>query len=92
MNPQVNTGFRYTTGLVSRHLIKKGYRFSCCDLYFEGLEFARIRGSGEEYFECNLLEFPLFIEFDVIFACDVLEHIAEDTNALSQLFEALKHG
>jgi hypothetical protein len=28
----------------------------------------------------------------VIFACDVLEHIAEDTNALSQLFEALKHG
>jgi len=80
------------TGLLSKHLVKKGYRVSCCDLFFEGLLFARERGSGDEYFQCNLLEFPFFNEFDVILACDVLEHIAEDTNALSQLFEALKPG
>lgn len=80
------------TGLLSKQLVKKGYRVSCCDLFFEGLLFARERGSGDEYFQCNLLEFPFFNEFDVILACDVLEHIAEDTNALSQLFEALKPG
>lgn len=80
------------TGLLSKHLVKKGYRVSCCDLFFEGLLFARERGSGDEYFQCNLLDFPFINEFDVILACDVLEHIDDDASALLGIYDALKPG
>lgn len=80
------------TGLVSQYLTRMGFRMTCSDLFLEGLSFARQRNSGEQYFRCNLYDFPFYNEFDAILACDVLEHLDDDITALYRLNQALKPG
>lgn len=65
---------------------------TCSDLFLEGLSFTRQRNSGEQYFRCNLYDFPFYNEFDAILACDVLEHLDDDITALYRLNQALKPG
>jgi 2-polyprenyl-3-methyl-5-hydroxy-6-metoxy-1,4-benzoquinol methylase len=80
------------TGIISHYLSLNGYHMTCCDLYLDGLHYAHKRGSGERYFQCNLYDLPFFNEFDMVLACDVIEHLDEDKAALSQIFNALKPG
>ncbi len=80
------------TGLISQYLTKIGYRMVCCDLFMEGLLFARERNSGEWFFRCNIYEFSFYDEFDAAIACDVLEHLDDDEIALNRMYQAIKPG
>ncbi len=63
------------------------------EIYASGLGPAqkRLSGSGE-VLQMDARKIPFREEFDLICAFDVLEHITEDTDVLSQMHEALKPG
>ena len=56
------------------------------------LRLAAIRPSGIELVQADARQRPYDLEFDVVGAFDVLEHIAEDLDALRQLVRAVKPG
>jgi SAM-dependent methyltransferase len=58
-----------------------------------GLGFAAQRLPGVELFQMDARRIPFTEEFDVIGAFDVLEHVNEDDQILSQMYQATrKHG
>lgn len=70
-----------------------GARFVGSEIYANGLEYAARRlGGGVELLQMDAREIPYAGEFDLIAACDVLEHIDEDESVLSQMRAALKPG
>ncbi len=62
------------------------------DIFSEGLSFAGARVPDAALFQMDARHIPFWEEFDVIGAFDVLEHIAEDAEVLSQMFQAVKPG
>jgi len=80
------------TGYVSRYLKKLGYHVECADLFFNALQFCRVRDAGEKYYQINLADKIFVEEFEGICAFDVLEHIEDDLNILTNLHNALKPG
>lgn len=63
------------------------------EIFSEGLSFAAERLPGVELFQMDARRIPFREEFDVIGAFDVLEHIREDEEVLSQMYQATsKHG
>jgi 2-polyprenyl-3-methyl-5-hydroxy-6-metoxy-1,4-benzoquinol methylase len=80
------------TGFVSQYLKKIGYHTECADIYPDALHFCKERNAGEQYYQYNLLDLIFLEEFDGICACDVLEHIDDDSKVLKNLFYALKPG
>jgi ubiquinone/menaquinone biosynthesis C-methylase UbiE len=63
------------------------------EIFNEGLNFAAERLPGVELFQMDARRIPFREEFDVIGAFDVIEHIAEDEEVLSQMYRAThKHG
>lgn len=62
------------------------------ELFLEGLSFAASRLPSVDLMQMDARRIPFTVEFDVIGAFDVLEHIEEDTNVLSQIHTALKPG
>jgi len=62
------------------------------DLFIEGFAYAGKRLSRASLFQMDARRIPFREEFDVIGAFDVLEHVEEDEEVLSQLFKAVKRG
>lgn len=62
------------------------------ELFAEGLKFARKRVATAEFFELDARKLPFSEAYDVIGAFDVLEHIEEDTQVLSELWRASRRG
>jgi len=80
------------TGFVAGYLKQQGYRIECADLFLEGLNYCRKRGSGYAYYQYDLYD-PVFSEeFDVVLACDVIEHLEDDARVLANLNRSLKKG
>lgn len=73
--------------------IKKAFPHSSLhgsELFIEGLEFAQKRLPGVPLMQMDARAVPFVEEFDAIGAFDVLEHIEEDEQVLSQIHTALK--
>lgn len=62
------------------------------EVHSAGLGYAACRVSRATLFQMDARAIPFEGEFDVIGAFDVLEHIEEDCDVLSQLFQALLPG
>lgn len=62
------------------------------EIHSEGLNFAAKRLPGVELFQMDGRRIPFREEFDVIGAFDVLEHVEEDEEVLSQMFQATRKG
>jgi SAM-dependent methyltransferase len=62
------------------------------DLFMEGLTYAGKRLPDVSLFQMDAQRIPFEEEFDVIGAFDVLEHVDDDEEVLSQLFKAVKRG
>jgi len=62
------------------------------EIFSAGLAFAANRLPGVELFQMNARRIPFREEFDVIGAFDVLEHIQEDEEVLSQMYQAVRKG
>jgi 2-polyprenyl-3-methyl-5-hydroxy-6-metoxy-1,4-benzoquinol methylase len=80
------------TGFVSRHLKQLGFHMECADLFFEALQFCKVRNSGCAYYQYNLADRIFLDEFDAVCAFDVLEHINDDVLILRNTYAALKQG
>jgi len=62
------------------------------EIYAAGLAFAAERLPGVELFQMDARQMPFQEEFDVIGAFDVLEHVREDDQVLSQMYQATRQG
>src|SRR5215831_4786917 len=62
------------------------------EIYAAGLAFAAQRLPGIELFQMDARCMPFKEEFDVIGAFDVLEHVSEDAEVLSQMYQATRQG
>ena len=62
------------------------------EIFSEGLTFAAERLPGVELFQMDARRIPFREEFDVIGAFDVLEHIRQDEEVLSQMYQAVRKG
>ncbi|HEY8188721.1 MAG TPA: class I SAM-dependent methyltransferase [Pyrinomonadaceae bacterium] len=60
------------------------------EIFSEGLNFAAERLPGVELFQMDARRIPFQEEFDVIGAFDVLEHVKEDEEVLSQMYQATR--
>lgn len=63
-----------------------------CDMFVEGLAYAHQRTPQASLFQMDARNIPFEEEFDVIGAFDVLEHIEEDQEVLSQMRKAVRQG
>jgi SAM-dependent methyltransferase len=54
--------------------------------------FAAERVPGVELFQMDARRFPFLEEFDLIGAFDMLEHVKEDEEVLSQMYQATRKG
>jgi SAM-dependent methyltransferase len=62
------------------------------EIYAAGLSFAAERLPGVDLFQMDARQMPFQEEFDVIGAFDVLEHVREDDQVLSQMYQATRKG
>jgi SAM-dependent methyltransferase len=62
------------------------------DLFIEGFVYAGRRLPRASLFQMDARKIPFEEEFDVIGAFDMLEHVDDDEEALSELFKAAKRG
>jgi SAM-dependent methyltransferase len=60
------------------------------EVFSAGLAFAAQRLPGAELFQMDARRIPFTEEFDVIGAFDVLEHVKEDSEVLSQMYQATR--
>jgi len=82
------------TGFVLSGLRQKfpALRLAGSEIYTNGLRFAEKRLPGVALFQMDARKVPFDLEFDVIGAFDVLEHIEEDELVLAGLFRACHPG
>ena len=62
------------------------------EIFCAGLLFAAQRLPGVELFQMDARRIPFREEYDVIGAFDVLEHVKEDEEILSQMYQATRRG
>lgn len=62
------------------------------EIYVSGLGFASQRLDNVELFQMDARKIPFINEFNIIGAFDVLEHISEDEQVLSEMYKALIPG
>ena len=67
-------------------------RYTGSDIYTNALSFAASRVPQAKFIQADIYRFPFSDEFDVTGAFDVLEHIADDTLALENIYRATKSG
>ncbi|MFZ4289098.1 class I SAM-dependent methyltransferase [Variovorax sp. HJSM1_2] len=75
--------------------IAKAYpeaRLQGSEIFVAGLGFALERLPAADFVQMDARQIPYREEFDVIGAFDVIEHIEEDQQVLSQMYDALKPG
>jgi SAM-dependent methyltransferase len=69
-----------------------GLSLSGSDLFIEGFAYAGRRLPRASLFQMDARKIPFEEEFDVIGAFDMLEHVDDDEEVLSELFKAVKRG
>lgn len=69
-----------------------GANLSASEIDSAGLPFVRHKVNNAEVFQMDARQIPFQEEFDVIGAFDVIEHIEEDEEVLSQIYNACKPG
>jgi SAM-dependent methyltransferase len=62
------------------------------ELFAAGLAFAEARQPGIDFMQMDARHVPFIDEFDAVGVFDVLEHIYEDEQVLTQIHDALKPG
>jgi len=62
------------------------------EIFSAGLRFAAERLPGVDLFQMDARRIPFREEFDIIGAFDVLEHVKEDEEVLSQMYQATRKG
>lgn len=62
------------------------------DIYIEALPYIAVRVPGAMIVQTDATAIPFEEEFDVVVACDVIEHIERDDLALSQMYRAVRPG
>ncbi|HEX7341284.1 MAG TPA: class I SAM-dependent methyltransferase [Rhodanobacteraceae bacterium] len=67
-------------------------KVSGSEIFMEGLSFAARRLPDADLFQMDARQIPFETEFDLVGAFDVIEHIKEDEQVLSQIRGALKPG
>lgn len=67
-------------------------RLAGSEIFREGLFFARERLPEADLYQMDACRIPFQEEFDLVGAFDVLEHIADDTLVLSEMFKATRPG
>lgn len=68
-------------------------RGSGSEIYVNGLPYANRRLDGRvSLLQMDARAIPFSMEFDLIAACDVLEHVVEDEMVLQEMYRALKPG
>jgi SAM-dependent methyltransferase len=67
-----------------------GLSLTGSEIFSAGLSFAAQRLPGVELFQMDARKIPFTEEFDVIGAFDVLEHVKEDSEVLSQMYQATR--
>lgn len=82
------------TGFVLAGIAKANPKLtvSGSEIFLRGLSLAAKRVPDANFMQMDARKIPFVDEFDVIGAFDVLEHIQEDDDVLSQLYRALKPG
>jgi SAM-dependent methyltransferase len=80
------------TGFVLSGIHKALPELALCgsEVFSAGLSFAAERLPGIELFQMDARRIPFREEFDVIGAFDVLEHVKEDEEVLSQMYQATR--
>lgn len=63
-----------------------------CDALITALRYARRRLRTSDLYQMDARSLPFVSSFDVIGCFDVIEHIEEDTQVLSEMYRALKPG
>jgi SAM-dependent methyltransferase len=69
-----------------------GMRLAGSEIFADGLAIAKTRLPEVELYQMDARRIPYECEFDVVGAFDVLEHLAEDESALTQMFGAARPG
>jgi SAM-dependent methyltransferase len=67
-------------------------RLSGSEIFSNGLKYAKSRVSRCNLLQLDARDIPFEAEFDVIGAFDVLEHITEDEQVLSEMYRAVRPG
>jgi SAM-dependent methyltransferase len=67
-----------------------GLSLSGSEVFSAGLRFAAQRLPEADLFQMDARQIPFTDEFDVIGAFDVLEHVKEDSEVLSQMYQATR--
>ncbi len=67
-------------------------RLGGSEIFADGLAFAQARLPQVELYQMDARCTPFDCEFDVVGTFDVLEHLAEDEIALTQMFQAIRPG
>lgn len=82
------------TGVVSKAILDEfpDRSLSGSEIHSEGLRFARERLESVSLFQADARKLPFDSAFDVICAFDVLEHIDEDQDVISEIYRALRPG
>lgn len=69
-----------------------GWSLSATEIYADGLQFAAARVPRASFYQLDARRIPFSVEFDVIGAFDVLEHIEEDERVLQEMYRAIVPG
>lgn len=82
------------TGFVLTGLREAFPNLALCgsEVFSEGLGFASARLPGVELFQMDARRIPFREEFDLIGAFDVLEHVKQDEEVLTQMHQATRQG
>jgi SAM-dependent methyltransferase len=80
------------TGFVLSGIRRANPELRLCgsEIFSAGLSFAAERLPGVELFQMDARRIPFREEFDVIGAFDVLEHVKDDQEVLSQMYQATR--
>ncbi len=87
---EVGCGTGYVLSGLS--LTFSGIRYTGADIFTSGLKFAASRAPQAEFMQMDARRIPFNNEFDVIGAFDMIEHVDEDEQVLSQMYKALRPG
>lgn len=77
-------------GSVLTFLNKNGIEVEGGDIFMEGLAFCRQKADSVPLYQLDVLALPFQQEFDIVGLFDVLEHIDDDSRALTEINRALK--
>jgi len=67
-------------------------KYTGAEIYTRGLKFAAERVPQANFIQMDARQIPFREEFDIIGAFDVIEHVEEDQQVLSQMFKAVRPG